>query len=279
MQGLLKTLLCALPKSQAAQELRWIKQELPADQWQKAVIDRSHLKPLQYILGTQPFGPLTIRCKENVLIPRNDTEEWCIQLLNSLRGRRLNNILDYCTGTGCIALTLASSASSPKWGNIVGTDINRDAILLANENAVLNKARLMSIPSFEVCDLRKEEIPKKTGSIAFDLLVSNPPYIPVENMNTTAGVEKSVLHYEPWSALVGNLEFYESLCKIIPAIHAESFIFELGYRQQALAVRKNLPDSWFCGVKHDSSGRIRNVVGWRHPRFQYLSELIDERLS
>ncbi|KAG7821708.1 hypothetical protein KL928_000183 [Ogataea angusta] len=73
----LQVLKSRFPASQAAQELRWIQQELPKSQWQTAVEQRARLVPLQYILGSQPFGDLTIKCKPGVLIPRNDTEEWC----------------------------------------------------------------------------------------------------------------------------------------------------------------------------------------------------------
>ena len=89
----------------AKQELKWVQQELPPQKWTWAAKRRLRLVPLQYILGSQPFGELTILCKENVLIPRWETEEWVGHLLNILeKNSKLLKVVDVCTGTGCIPL-------------------------------------------------------------------------------------------------------------------------------------------------------------------------------
>lgn len=270
--GLLKILEKSIPHDQAVNELRWIRQELMPDQWRKAVIERSQLRPLQYILGNQPFGDLTIKCKESVLIPRWETEEWTLHLSECLQGLHIHNLLDYCTGTGCIALALAEHL---QLDTVVGADINPRAVELSRENATQYKGKNNGV-YFEQLNLSKGELPKQCES--FELLVSNPPYIPESEMNPSAGTEKSVLMYEPRSALVGDLEFYDYLTNIIGKIDAQAFVFELGYRKQATEVKNRLPIGWKCGVRYDSANNIRNVIGWKSPKFDVLKAMVDTRL-
>ncbi|VEU20066.1 DEKNAAC100639 [Brettanomyces naardenensis] len=276
---LLEILTRTLPTQQAVNELRWIKQELPSDKWEEAVKQRSQQRPLQYILGTQPFGSLTIKCREGVLIPRAETEEWCTRLASCMDGRpHCTNVLDYCTGTGCIALSLASQLSD--LGQVVGSDFSQKAVELARENMAFNGQELLESRNevgFENCDLSRLQVPRSCGK--FDLLVSNPPYIPKNDMNVSGGVEESVLKYEPWSALVGDLEFYHYLCSMIPVIGAKAFVFELGYRQQGMETRNLIPDSWKCGLGYDSAGHIRTVIGWCNQELDSLGDMVDEMLA
>ena len=277
--SLLNALLKVLPRTQAKRELRWIKNELPEEKWEHAVDQRSHLVPLQYILGNTPFGKLAIKCASGVLIPRWETEEWCMEMKKSL-GASLSgkNILDYCTGTGCIALSIATD-SQMKPANVIGTDISNAALSLAEENKSACQpvlSRLGCNITFERCDLRKLEIPKSADG--FDFLVSNPPYIPKDKMSVECGVECSVLKYEPRIALVGNLEFYHYLTALLPKIGARGFIFEVGYKQQAEATRRYLPNTWKCGIRYDSAGTIRNVIGWCDPEFDALNGMVREIL-
>jgi release factor glutamine methyltransferase len=147
--------------------------------------------PLQYILGVWPFGDLEIKVKPPVLIPRPETEEWTLNLINQLKpctDQKLT-ILDLCTGSGCIALALAKAL--PK-AFVYGTDISDHALMLAKQNAQHNHIKNVE---FLYSDLFNQ-IPKE---FKFDLIVGNPPYIAPKEWST---LEKSVTEWEDKQALV-----------------------------------------------------------------------------
>ncbi|KAI2466519.1 S-adenosyl-L-methionine-dependent methyltransferase [Annulohypoxylon bovei var. microspora] len=182
--------------------------------------------PLQYLLGTQPFGDLEIRCRAGVLIPRPETEAWVARLAEVVRedsardGGKGLRVLDLCTGTGCIALLLHSLLRRRSAGlRVRGVDIEPRAVALARENLAYN-TRLGFLPkteqdvAFEKADifsadwlssllsrdgdgLGKE---KGMGIGVVDILVSNPPYISTRGFN--CDTERSVRRYEPRLALV-----------------------------------------------------------------------------
>ena len=108
---------------QASLELKWIKQELPKEDF-----------------GSQPFGGLNLKCKQGVLIPRWETEEWCNKLVETLKQTHVKQlvVLDACTGTGCIPLLIGHELNNiaPK---IYGLDVSGKAFDLANENLSLYK--------------------------------------------------------------------------------------------------------------------------------------------
>ena len=96
-----------------------------------------HLKmPFAYVVGSVPFGNLEILTKPPILIPRPETEKWCIELAQKLHTFRAPTILDMCTGSGCIALTLAQALPH---AIVYGVDINNNALALAQKNAQHNK--------------------------------------------------------------------------------------------------------------------------------------------
>jgi len=154
-----------------------------------ALIDK-HM-PLQYVLGSTPFAGLDILTRPPVLIPRPETEEWTLALIDQLQA--LSNkklwILDLCTGTGCIALALADALPQAK---IYSTDISDQALALAKENAHHNQ---ISHVTFLRSDLFNEISPDFT----FDLIVSNPPYIDQKEWNN---LDPSVRNWEDKDALV-----------------------------------------------------------------------------
>lgn len=270
-----------LPEKQAIQEARWIYQELPESEWINACDERSNLIPLQYILGNQPFGKLDLKCKPGVLIPRLDTEEWVIEASKYLKNVQIDNLIDYCTGSGCIGLGLGSELGMVKQIDCI--DFKEEAVDLSIENYNHNKD-LINVPmSFHQGDLFKSYLPKSiiNGKGKSSFLVSNPPYIP-ENDLIVPEVEESVLKYEPREALVGNLEFYEALSEnlINKNQSIEGFIFELGYESQADIVRKCIPKTiWEVGIRFGSNENIRNVIGYKHDsRFSVLRNMMDKVL-
>lgn len=272
---------------QASLELKWIKQELPKEDWNDAVNQRYQLVPLQYILGSQPFGELNIKCTQGVLIPRWETQKWCNKLVETLKQTHVKQlvVLDACTGTGCIPLLIGHELNNiaPK---IYGLDVSGKAFDLANENLSLYKQRYPNNPidlKFYLGDVFDAEIMDKLGLPKINLLTSNPPYIPYHDYIKSIGrdgVAKSVKLYEPSLALLGDGEFYRSLVQnILRPSQAEAFVFEIGYKNQADYVNFLLEDdsAWSIGVMKDSSNHIRCVLGWLNGSdFDGLKTLCDD---
>lgn len=236
---------------QAQLELKWITEELPQHEWVQAVKRRSLYEPLQYILGSQPFGPLDIICKPGVLIPRWETEEWVKKLCDSLPTGEYK-ILDVCTGSGCIPILIDHLLKERGiQGTIEAFDISPIAVELAQENARRNQSSINIFQNnlFRVKDLGK-----------YDIIVSNPPYITSDEYDV---LDKSVKLYEPQLALIGHTEFYQALVHniVIPS-ECRAFIFELGNQEQADIVRSLLPH-WNIRTMKDSQQNLRCVIGSR----------------
>ncbi|MCA9770518.1 peptide chain release factor N(5)-glutamine methyltransferase [Candidatus Dependentiae bacterium] len=189
--------------------------------------------PLQYLLGNVPFADLEILVEPPTLIPRPETEEWAIKLaeqLNRLTNKKIA-ILDIATGSGCIALALAKQLPH---ATVWGSDISEKAIVLAKKNAQHNT---ITNASFLVSDIFGN-IPLQ---VQFDIIVSNPPYISLEEWKQ---LDTSVTTWEDKNALVANndgLKIIESI--ISGALHyikkntefeqknIPQLIIEIGYRQ------------------------------------------------
>lgn len=264
---LLPPLLRAVPLEQAKQELMWIQCELPQKEWVQAVRRRSKLEPLQYILGTQPFGELDIICRKGVLIPRWETEEWVTKLTSCLLKQQNINIIDACTGSGCIPLLLHHQLTQER--TIVGFDISHDAISLSKDNLrKYEKGYGKSSVRFEKVNVFDTDVVHKLGLSECDIVVSNPPYIPLDDYKLPVshnGVEKSVRLYEPSLALIGDLEFYEALVKnVVLPLKCRGFVFELGYMEQVEYTSKLVKElGWETKPYYDTAGKIRAIVGWR----------------
>lgn len=264
--SLISLLTKSFSKEQAIRELQWIKNELPENKWLNACNLRSNHVPLQYILGNQPFGKLDLICREGVLIPRLDTEDWVIESSKVLKDVKINGVLDYCTGSGCIGLSYASELNQVSIVDCV--DFKDDAIILTNDNYKRNKDSILCDVRVSKGDLFDSYIPNDqiyNTHTNNNLLVSNPPYIPLKDLHTDE-VEESVLKYEPREALLGDLEFYEALCEniLLKNNSFNGFIFELGYNSQVIKVRELLnPKIWSIGIRNDINGKLRNVIGWK----------------
>ena len=125
-------------------------------------------QPLAYGIGSVPFCGLTIKVEPPILIPRMETEEWVMNLIEQIKKlpEQPLAILDLCTGSGCVGLALASAFH---YAQVTAVDINPNALVLAKKNAAI--AGIENI-SFVLSDLF-EKLPTQ----AFDLVVTNPPYI------------------------------------------------------------------------------------------------------
>ena len=170
--------------------------EAEEEQYRKALEQRAVHVPLQHLLGYQDFMGLRFQVNEHVLIPRQDTEILVEEAMRYLHdGMR---ILDLCTGSGCILLSLLHYSNDCEG---VGVDISQEALQVAAQNA-----ELLGIKA----DFLKSDLYEKvTGK--FDLLVSNPPYIERKVIPT---LMEEVREYDPYIALDGGedgLDFYRRI--------------------------------------------------------------------
>jgi release factor glutamine methyltransferase len=161
-------------------------------------------KPIQYVLGETWFYNLKIKVNEAVLIPRPETEELVKWMIDDLKGNNEKlSILDIGTGSGCIPIALKKQL--PQF-DISAIDISADALVVAKQNAAINETPVEWIQ----LDLLNKDAWNLLP--AFDIIVSNPPYIPV---NEKATMDKTVTAFEPGLALfVPNdspLLFYETI--------------------------------------------------------------------
>ncbi len=207
--------------------------------------------PLQHITGTQEFMGLEFDVSSDVLIPRQDTELLVEEVLKVSEGR---SILDLCTGSGCIIISIASLGKPLR---AVGADISEKALEIAARNIAKNKA------SVEL--YRSDLFENISGS--FDIIVSNPPYIPSEDIPE---LMPEVREHEPVLALDGSadgLEFYRRIsAEASRFLNKDGFIFyEIGYNQGE-AVKQILLREGFTDIriKKDLSGLDR-VVYARKP--------------
>ena len=223
--------------------------EAEEEQYRKALEQRAVHVPLQHLLGYQDFMGLRFQVNEHVLIPRQDTEILVEEAMRYLHdGMR---ILDLCTGSGCILLSLLHYSNDCEG---TGVDISKEALQVAALNA-----ELLGIKA----DFLKSDLYEKvTGK--FDLLVSNPPYIERKVIPT---LMEEVREYDPYIALDGGedgLDFYR---RIIGGAQdylkrGGQILMEIG-SGQAKAVSELLREAGFkeIDVCRDFAGLDRVVSG------------------
>lgn len=200
--------------------------------------------PLQYITGEQEFMGLVFRVNEHTLIPRQDTEILVEEAMRYLGdGMR---ILDVCTGSGCILLSLLKYSNECEG---IGIDISENALLVAKENA----KRLCLEATFLCGDLFEPLegfVSDKTRDRLFDMIISNPPYIPSSEIQE---LMPEVRDHEPLLALDGKedgLYFYRKMIEKA-SIYMRSgglLFFEIGW-DQANAVSSVLREKGFGNIE------------------------------
>ena len=149
-------------------------------------------EPIQYIIGNTEFYGLPFLVDKNTLIPRTETEElvaWVLDEIKVLTNNKITelSILDIGTGTGCIPISLAKNLTSL---NISAIDISPEALLIAKQNAILNK---VTIEFIELDILNAESLPQE-----YDVIISNPPYVRELEKKE---IKNNVLENEPHLAL------------------------------------------------------------------------------
>ncbi len=222
---------------------------------------RAQRIPLQHITGHQEFMGFDFAVGPGALIPRQDTEELVESALSFLRkkqkesegaleGRSLR-VADVCTGTGCIAISIAKLCTQAE---VLASDLSKEALAIARENV----KRLSAAAALFEGDL----LEPLDGT--FDLIVSNPPYIPEAEI---AALDPEVKDHDPHLALSGG---GDGLCiyrRLIPNARAKlkrggALMMEIGY-DQAEAVKGLMEEAGFQNVfvKQDLSGKDRVIGG------------------
>lgn len=177
--------------------------------------------PLQYITNHQEFMKLNFFVNESVLIPRQDTEILVEEVIELAKGREGVKILDLCTGSGVIGISIAKYLPNAK---VTLTDISKEALQVAKINAEKNKVEVAMIES---------DLFERISKDGFDIIVSNPPYIETDVIRT---LDKQV-QKEPILALDGGkdgLEIYRRIVKqAYEYIHQDGYLcLEIGYNQK-----------------------------------------------
>ncbi|EQL02017.1 Modification methylase HemK [Ophiocordyceps sinensis CO18] len=278
----LAALVAACKDLQSARnELRWISEHVgrtvqtrrQQHRLARLCRDRGRGLPLQYVLGSQPFGHLDIKCRPGVLIPRPETEAYTCHLVDLIKaGLRLDknpnscsnslSIVDFCTGTGCIPLLLFSSLQQSFSAlNVLGIDVAHEAIKLGRENMARNynlghiegprHGQSLGVSRGNVFD---DQDIQALASRRWDILVSNPPYVSQRAWDNGHGqLGYSVRKYEPRLALVpGNHlpvpegweredVFYARLLDVAALLQPRTVLLELGDEAQARRVLARFP--------------------------------------
>lgn len=211
---------------------------------------RANGEPLQYILGGAYFMGLRFSVDKRVLIPRQDTETLAESAIIALRSMKKPRVLDLCTGSGAIGISIKTLIPSAE---VTLADVSRDALDVAHKNAHDLNADV---------DVRHGDLFKAVGRDQFDLIASNPPYIPRGDIDA---LQKEV-QYEPLLALDGGedgLDVYRRIAKEAPAhLKPEGYVYlEVGIGQADAVlqlIRENI-DCAESGVINDLNGVPRVV--------------------
>ena len=219
-----------------------------AEEFFRLIERRSKRIPLSYVIGTRDFFGLTFKVDENVLIPEQETELLVEEVIKHSEGK---SVLDMCTGSGCIAISIALFGKPSK---VAASDISEKALEVARENA-------KSIKAGEISFIQGDMFENVTDK--FDIRVSNPPYIETGEIDE---LMPEVRDYIPRLALDGDedgLKFYRIISKeAVKKLNKNGRIFyEIGYNQSR-AVASILLENGFTDVKimKDYSGLDRIVM-------------------
>jgi release factor glutamine methyltransferase len=220
---------------------------------------RAAREPIQHILGSTYFCGLEIKCSKAALVPRPETEllaERAWKFLTALNSES-PAALDIGTGTGCIAIALAANAPS---AHVHAVDVSAEALALAKENAARHHV------SDRITFYEGDAFAALPAGVQFDLIVSNPPYIPSAEIVT---LQPEVRDFDPTPALDGGpdgLDFYRRIARETPAflkLHGK-LMLEFG-DGQADALRKMFSqEKWIVDeIMADYSSRPRILIARR----------------
>jgi release factor glutamine methyltransferase len=216
-------------------------------------------EPVAYLLGVREFYGRPFRVDARVLIPRPDTEVLVETALTRTAARSLSlRALDLCTGSGCVAITIARERPTAR---VLGSDISASAVAVARDNAV--RLGAFNVAFFEA-DLFA--LPPEAGARKLDLVTANPPYIPAGDARE---LQVDIRDFEPHAALFGGddgLALVRRIVQDAPAHLDEGGVLavEVG-AGQAPSVAALFRDGGFTSVEttRDYGGHERVVSGIR----------------
>ena len=162
------------------------------DSYREKIKARGEFKPVAYILGNKNFYKSNFFVNEFVLIPRPETEELVEWVSKEISPQKKWSVLDLCTGSGCIGISLKKDLPEIE---LVLSDISKDALEIAKENG----KKLIS--EFDMTFVESDLFDSFGNDLKFDFIVSNPPYIPIEEKPT---IMVDVINFEPHLALFLN---------------------------------------------------------------------------
>ena len=207
------------------------------DRFEANVTRRRHGEPIAYILGEKEFWSLPLLVEPVVLIPRPETELVVERALAHVPAGSAGSVLDLATGSGAIALAIASERPGCR---VVGTDISPDAVTLAIRNAARLDLAHVEFHAGSWFEPVEDE--------RFALIASNPPYIADGDPRVAAGVRR----YEPHTALFSGVTGLEALGDIVAGapghLNAGGWLLLEHGHQQGEAVRRLLADRGFVDV-------------------------------
>jgi release factor glutamine methyltransferase len=216
-----------------------------------AVRRRAAGEPLAHVTGVTGFRHLTLRCDSRALIPRPETEGLVELVLARVPAGR---VADVGTGTGCIALSLATEG---EYDEVVGIDLSRDALRLAAENRAGVGGRVALVRG-DLCDALRP------GSL--DALVSNPPYLTAEEY---AALDRSVREWEPELALASGPDGLDAIGRLLQGglevVRPGGWLaLEIDCARAALCARRAGASGWTDVAIHaDLFGRERYLLARR----------------
>lgn len=232
-------LTLGIPKSAVATEEKLLK-AAQTKEILKIADERLTGRPLWYIIGDTDFCGYKLKVDERVLIPRPETEELVMMAIAA--AEEGNSVLDLCTGSGAIAIAMYKELEKVgRKVRMTAVDISDEALELAKENADLNNADVLFVQSDLFSRIRGR----------FDLIVSNPPYIPTAVIDT---LQKEVKDFEPRLALDGGadgLEIYRKIASEAPKYltRGGTLMMEVGEDQASEIVKMFKGNSYAMIVK------------------------------
>lgn len=225
-----------------------------------ALIERraKHI-PLQHLTHKGYFMGYEFYVNEHVLIPRQDTETLAEKVLSAIEKKESPRILDMCTGSGCILISLLLEREDARG---TGADLSSDALAAAEKNAEMLAVSDRAV--FVESDLFSGRYFQEKENQVFDVIVSNPPYIPTEEIET---LMDEVRFHDPYMALDGKedgLYFYRIITKEAQKYLGPGgwLLYEIGCSQGA-AVSRLMEDAGFVDIEiiQDLAGLDRVVRG------------------
>ncbi len=174
-------------------------------QMRELVQRRSKREPVAYLVGQREFFSLSFRVTRDVLIPRPDTETLVMEILDGVKGLSAPKVLDLCTGSGCVAISVAKNNKATQ---LTAVDLSAEAIAIAHENAdrhhVTDRVEIRESDLFAAIPVGSK----------FDVIAGNPPYIPSAEIEQ---LDAEVSQHEPRMALDGGADGLTVIRRIIDA--------------------------------------------------------------